>query len=165
MALRPLFALLVVAATAAFVVGVAIERSTGEGHAAEPAGEAAKPAGEAEEASHGAEPAGEADEASRGEQAESHEKLAGIDIEAAPFVALATAASLLIAAAVWLRPRLATVLAVAAVAMLAFAAFDVRELFHQIDEQRAGLAVLAAAIAVLHLAASATALVLRRPVA
>jgi len=145
MALRPLFAVLVVAATAAFVVGVAIERSTGEGHAAEPAGEA--------------------DEASRGEQAESHEKLAGIDIEATPFVALATAASLLIAAAVSLRPRLATVLAVAAVAMLAFAAFDVRELFHQIDEQRAGLAVLAAAIAVLHLAASATALVLRRPVA
>jgi hypothetical protein len=46
--------------------------------------------------------------------------------------------------------------------MLTFAALDIREIVHQADESRAGLAVLAATIAALHLiAAGAAALMLR----
>jgi hypothetical protein len=46
--------------------------------------------------------------------------------------------------------------------MVAFAALDVRELFHQIDEDDGGLALLAGAVAGLHLAAAGVALVMRR---
>jgi hypothetical protein len=141
---RALFVVLVVVATAAFVVGVAVERSSSDEHVAEPAGEGLE------------EPHGE-------EQAD--DQLLGVDIEAAPFVALAAIGSLLIAAGVWLRPKLAAVLALAVVSMLAFTAFDIRELFHQFDEERTGLAVLAGVIALLHLAASVAAFALRRPVA
>ena len=42
--------------------------------------------------------------------------------------------------------------------MLTFAALDIRELTHQIHESRPGLAALAAAVALLHLLAAATAL-------
>jgi hypothetical protein len=38
--------------------------------------------------------------------------------------------------------------------MLVFAALDVRELVHQIDESKGGLAVLAGVVAVCHLAAA-----------
>jgi hypothetical protein len=41
--------------------------------------------------------------------------------------------------------------------MLAFAALDIREVFHQADIDETGLAVLAAIIAALHLAAAAVA--------
>jgi len=43
------------------------------------------------------------------------------------------------------------------VAMVVFAALDVRESFHQSDEAKTGLEILAGAIAVLHLAAAAVA--------
>jgi O-antigen ligase len=93
----------------------------------------------------------------------------GVDIEAAPFVALAVLASLGLAAAAWLRPRWLLLLLVVAATMLAFAALDVREIFHQQDESRTGLAVLAAAIAALHLAAATVAGLMsreaRRPLA
>jgi hypothetical protein len=51
----------------------------------------------------------------------------------------------------------ATAAFVAGVAMLAFAALDVREVFHQGDINESGLAVLAGAVAALHLAAAAVA--------
>ena len=56
--------------------------------------------------------------------------------------------------------RLTTGLPLPAVAliMLAFAALDIRELSHQLHESRPGLAALAATVALLHLAAAATAL-------
>jgi hypothetical protein len=53
-------------------------------------------------------------------------------------------------------------LAVIAGVMLAFAVLDVREVFHQLDEDRDGLALLAALVAVLHLASAAVAGLLRR---
>ena len=81
----------------------------------------------------------------------------GIDIEAAPFVALAAAASLGLALAAWLRPRWLPLLLGIAAAMLLFAALDVREIFHQSDESRTGLAVLAGVVAALHLGAAVVA--------
>jgi hypothetical protein len=86
----------------------------------------------------------------------------GIDIEAAPFVALAAAASLLLALGAWLRPRWLLLLVTIAGAMLVFAALDVREVFHQIDESRTGLAVLAGFVGLLHLGAAAAAGVMGR---
>ena len=62
----------------------------------------------------------------------------------------------------WSRPRSLAVLGVVAAAMLLFAVLDVREVFHQVDESRAGLAVLAGVVAALHLAAAMTAGVLAR---
>jgi hypothetical protein len=96
--------------------------------------------------------------------AETHAELKplGIDIEAAPFVALAAAASLLLALGAWLRPRWLLLLVGIAAAMLVFAALDVREVFHQSDESRTGLAVLAGFVALLHLGAAATAGVMGR---
>jgi NO-binding membrane sensor protein with MHYT domain len=56
---------------------------------------------------------------------------------------------------VWTRPQSLLVLGVVGAAMVLFAALDVREVFHQVDESRAGLAVLAGAVAALHLGAAA----------
>jgi hypothetical protein len=64
--------------------------------------------------------------------------------------------------AAWLRPRTIGLLALVAVAMVVFAAVDVREVFHQADEARTGLAVLAACIAAVHLAAAALAAIMIR---
>ncbi len=68
--------------------------------------------------------------------------------------------SLLLALAGWLRPG-AALLAVIGVAMLAFGVLDLREIVHQIDEHKAGLAVLAGIVAALHLAAGGVAWRLR----
>jgi hypothetical protein len=123
---------LIVAATALFVVGVAIERSSGE------TGHHEAVAEEGEEA-----------------EAPSESRPLGVDIEAWPFVALAAAASLgLAAAAAWRRPDAPGLALLVALAMLAFAALDVREVIHQLDAEENGLAVLAGAVAALHLAAA-----------
>lgn len=157
---------LLVAATAAFVVGVTIERSRGEAHP-EPASTVEGEAGEAGEAGHkeGAEsgeetraeesPGAHADEANA-------ETFLGIDYEAVPFIVLAAAFSLALAAAVWLRPESVPLLALVVVAMVAFAALDAREVVHQLDEDNGGLALLAGVIAALHLGAAAVAVALAR---
>jgi hypothetical protein len=171
MALRTLLVGLIVAATAAFVVGTTIERNSGEkrtdteGGGGESPGAHSESSGEAgqahQEGGSGSEPAGK----------ETHPELKplGIDIEAAPFVALAAAASLLLALGAWLRPRWLLLLALIATAMLVFAALDLREVFHQSDESRTGLAVLAGFVALLHLTAAGVALTMcrgaRRPAA
>jgi hypothetical protein len=141
MALRSTLAAVIAVATVAFVIGTAIERTTGETQRAVEGGESAE-----HRAAEGA-----------GSESNGEVKPLGIDIEAAPFVALAAIASLALAAAAWLRPRTIAVLALVAMAMVGFAALDVREVFHQADEGRTGLAVLAACIAALHLAAAALA--------
>ena len=86
----------------------------------------------------------------------------GVDIEAWPFVALAALSSLAFALGVVMRPGDQRLLIVVALAMLAFAALDVREIFHQHDESRTGLALLAGFVAALHLAAALAALALTR---
>ena len=153
---RPLHAVLVIAATTAFVVGVSIER--GNEPAQHAAGEAAAPSGEAGGEGEAQHSAGES-AAGATNATEPHAELRplGIDVEAWPFVIAAALASLALAAAAWLRPRLTPLLALVAVAMLAFAALDLREVIHQADINERGLAVLAGAVAALHLAAAAVA--------
>ena len=108
MRLPVLLVALLLVATAAFVVGVSVERAQGETQA-----EAAPKAGEL----------GHEEGAESGEEA--------------PLVGLA---------------------------MVAFAALDVREVIHQLDEDNEGLALLAGVVAALHLGVAAVALVIvRRP--
>jgi di/tricarboxylate transporter len=64
--------------------------------------------------------------------------------------------SLVLAGAVWVWPRLHPLLVIAIVAMLAFAVLDVAEVVHQLDASRAGLAIIAAIVAGLHLGAAGT---------
>jgi hypothetical protein len=144
MALRSLLGALVLAATVAFVVGATLERNGGE----------ARPAHEAE-AEGGGEAHADGDSESTGRRSEL--RPLGVDVEAAPFVALAAVVSLALALAAWLRPRAAALLALVAAAMLVFAALDVREVLHQVDESRTGLALLAGAVAALHAGAAAAA--------
>jgi hypothetical protein len=153
MARRTLLVAPLVGSTVAFAVGVSIERASADtptepAHAAE-SGEAGESSAE-----HAAEETPQSDEGGS-------ETFLGIDYEAVRFVALAAALSLALAAAAWLRPHWAALLAAIAVAMVAFAALDVREFLHQIDESNGGLAILAAVVAVSHLAAAAVAALMR----
>jgi hypothetical protein len=88
--------------------------------------------------------------------AEKHMELRplGLNIEAVPFIVLACLVSLAFAALAWVRPRWLVGLLMLAGAMAAFGTIDVREAFHQSDEHRTGLVILAVVIAALHFAAS-----------
>jgi hypothetical protein len=158
MSLRVLLVALAIAATAAFVVGVSIER--GDEPPQHAATEAATSSDEHQEAGGEGEQHAEGGSAEGTTNAEEpHAELLplGVDVEAWPFVAVAALASLALAAGAWLRPTLTPLLTPIAVAMLAFAALDVREVFHQADIGESGLAVLAGVVATLHLAAAAVA--------
>jgi hypothetical protein len=168
---RSLLVALLVVSTGAFVVGVSVERSSGDSHdepaAAAESNEAAK-SGEAH-AEEGAEgEASETGEEAHGKEAAAEagedeaERLLGVDLEATPFVVLAAAVSLGLAVAVWLRPEWPLLLGLVAAAMIAFAAVDVREVVHQLDEDNGGLAALAGVVTLLHLAAAAVALSMGR---
>ena len=163
---RRALVVLIAAATAALVVGVALERDARTHEALRTSGEAA-PVRHAAQSGVGSEAAetGESTESGtvsgappRGERVreESSERLLGVDPESTGVLAIAIALSLALAAAVWrgAAPRL---LAVVALVMAAFAALDVREVVHQIDESRTGLTLLALLVAALHLAAAALA--------
>jgi Flp pilus assembly protein TadB len=163
MRLRVVLIALLVAATAAFVVGVSIERSQGEAHA-EPTSKVVGAAGEAgheEGAENGQAVHAEESPGAHAEEGNT-ERFLGIDYEAVPFIVLAAAFSVALAAAVWLLPGSVWVLALVVVAMLAFAVLDVREVVHQLDEDNGGLALLAGVVAALHLGAAAVALALAR---
>jgi hypothetical protein len=112
-------------------------------------------AGESGGESHG-ETAGEA----HGESG-NDEKVLGINYESTPLVILAVLTSLGLAAVVWFA-RLPWLLLLVAAAMLAFAAFDIAEVFHQVDRDEAGIAVLAGFVAALHLGAGLGSAQLRR---
>jgi hypothetical protein len=174
MDLRALLAALIVTATAAFVVGTTLERNNQHTEsAATLKGEGAAATGES--ASHrraeGLPPEttreSPATHAAEGGAKHTHAELKplGVDIEAVPFVVVAALASLGLAAAAWARPRWLPLLLVVAATMLAFAALDVREIFHQNDEGQTGLAVLAAAVAALHVAAGTVAGLMARQAA
>ena len=97
-----------------------------------------------------------------GEQAESPESPAssetvlGLNLESTPLVVLAGGISVALAAATWLSNHKLLLVATALFAA-AFAVLDTAELVHQIDKSAAGLAALAAIIAVLHAAAAVVA--------
>lgn len=183
MGLRGLLVALIVAATAAFVLGTAIERNAGEsGHHDAPssgapaAGEAvdgraapAESGGESSTAhaketgspeagsdSTGAPATPPGTEISEASVDASHAEFRplGINIEAWSVVALAALVSLGLAVAAWLRSQVAWLLALVALAMAAFTVLDVNEIAHQLDVNRSGLAALAAAITLLHGAAA-----------
>jgi hypothetical protein len=146
---------LIVAATAAFVVGVALERHD---RAGEPARSSAAPQQEmptehAREGEGGAAAEG-AEGARRHEAGESSETLLGVNPESTALVAAAVAFSLVLALAVWRASGTWWALGVVALAMAAFGALDVREAVHQASESRPGLTVLASAVAALHLGAA-----------
>jgi hypothetical protein len=158
-----LFVALLLAAAAAFVIGVALERdhahaetahsqssitSAGEEGTHSEAGEEGREATENSETST----TGERDSGEVGD-----ESLLGVDPESTAAVATAVLISLLIAGVVWRWPVVPTLLA-GALFCLAAAAFDVREVAHQTAEGRTAVAAVALVVAVLHLAAAACAM-------
>lgn len=112
--------------------------------------------------SAGESPAAHAAESGAAHSAEQHKELRpfGVNVEAVPFSALAVLASLALAALGWTRPRWLPGLVLIAVSMVVFGVLDVREAFHQSDENQTGLVILAAAIAVLHFGAAGCAAVM-----
>lgn len=149
--MRGMLVALILAATAALVVGVAIERSGEAGHHARSARVGGTATGEGAAAEHG-------DEESGGEESGGEElRPLGVDVEAWPFVVLAAVASVALAVAAWRNPRRGSMLWLVVVAMLAFMALDIREVVHQAGVAHAGLFALAATAALLHLAAAAVA--------
>jgi hypothetical protein len=153
MGIRVVLLALVLAATAAFVVGVAVERASGEAGHHDTASPAAPGKGAAAGEAH-AESGGESQAAHAAGGAAAELRPLGINVEAWPFVIAAVLASLALAAAGWLHPQTPALLAAVAMAMLAFAALDIREVAHQLDIDKDGVAVLAGAVAALHLAAA-----------
>ena len=77
-------------------------------------------------------------------------KLLGIDPEALGLLVSALIVSVLLAAAVWFRPLVPVLIAIVGFGLL-FAALDVREVLHQLDESRTGLIVIASSLIGLHL--------------
>jgi hypothetical protein len=149
---RVLLLALIVAASTTFIAGVALERSgDADHHVTNAASTHREPAEGGENATdHAAETTGDA-----GAGAEL--RPLGIDVEAWPFVTTAVLASLALALAGWARPAHFGLLALTVAAMLAFAVVDVREIAHQLDINKNGLAVLAGLVAVLHFAAATVA--------
>lgn len=168
--LAPLVAVLLVFSAVLFAVGTAIEHSQrahrDQHTAASPATKKGETSGEKTanaESSGSGESSTKAGETTPAESAnptvtsdETHsEKIAGIDPESWPLVGLAIAISLLIATGVyWRRGRWLT--AAAAFGVL-FAAGDIRELVHQIQESRTTVATIAGILIALHLLIAATA--------
>jgi uncharacterized membrane protein len=146
---------LLLASTAAFLIGVVAERSTGDKHD--------EPTAVVREEAEGAHSeAAEGDEAAP-EEHHAEARLLGIDPESTPLLVVAVAAGLGLAALTASRVGGAQAfLVLVALAALAWAALDIRETAHQIDESRS--AAIAAAVAALHVGAAAVAAFLaRRP--
>jgi hypothetical protein len=150
---------LLLASTAAFLVGVLAERTSDDEHK----GSVAVVHREEAEGAHseGAE-AGEGKPAG-GDEHRAEARLLGIDPESTPLLVIAVGVGLALAAltASWVGASRAFLVLVA-VAALAWAVLDIREIAHQIDESRSGIAAIAAAVAALHLATAAIATVLAR---
>jgi len=80
----------------------------------------------------------------------------GVDTESTGAMIAAVAASVVLVAAVWfIRSRIMLIL-VAAFGLV-FAAGDIRELIHQLDESHTGIALIAGVLIVLHLGVAALA--------
>ena len=152
---------LLVASTALFAVGVMAERSSTDAHT-EPAsahvgesGEAARERTGAHEEREGssAGEAGDAEPAAGEPHTDTNEAVLGVDIESTPLIVLAVVFGLALAALAATRfGRLLAVLAAVAAVALAWAALDMREVVHQLDESRTGTAVVATLVTALHFA-------------
>lgn len=173
---RWLLSSLLIAGAALFAIGVAAERNVNDTHTetstetastGEVGTETTAATGEAAEAGGGevahtdettgeaapiAEPAGEG----AGHSESTSETFLGLNLESTPLVIIAAAASILLAVINWRRNVRALLLATMAFAVV-FAVFDIAEVAHQINESRAGLAILAATIALVHVATTVVA--------
>jgi hypothetical protein len=145
-----LFALLMLLSTAAFVIGVTVEKNQGDSHSAVEPGHSDEGTAAHEEAE------GAHSEVGGGASSEGSESLLGVDLESTPIVILGALMSLALIGAVVRWPR-REVLAVAVLFCLGFAALDGRELAHKLDENSGAVAAIAALTLLLHLAAAATA--------
>jgi hypothetical protein len=157
---------LLIASTALFAVGVIAERSSTDthaepavAHAAESGGESGEPAGsDSEGGASEATASGEAGHVESGTDHAETERLLGVDVESAPLVVLAVIAGLALAALGGGPIGLTRGFLLTGVVIgLAWAALDIREVVHQLDEARTGVAVIAIAVAVaaLHLMVAA----------
>lgn len=155
MARNRILAGVIVVATIGFAIGVSIEKSETHSESGETAAQLEAEGAESTEAEESEEAhAGEAGVTESEGESEESEELLGINLESTPLVVLAIIGSLVLAAAAWLRPDLGWLLSLVAVAMLAFAVLDVREVFAKLDEDESGLAALAGLVAALHLVAA-----------
>lgn len=135
--------MLMLLGTAAFAIGVSVEKNQG-------------PAETVTEATHTDEaPEGEGVEGAESPPEQS-ETTGGINLESTPVIALGVILSLAAAGAVMRWPRRG-VFAAAAVFCILFSVFDGREVLHQLDENAGGIATLAALALVLHLGAATVA--------
>lgn len=144
--LAALFTMMVLLATAAFVIGVTIEKNQGRSESSVEQAHSGE-ASETHEQTEGVE---------SGSQSETSETIGGIDIESTPIIVLGVAVSLALIGAVlkWPRPE---VYAIAAVFCLGFALLDGTELAHQLDENSGTVATFAGLALALHLGAAAVA--------
>jgi hypothetical protein len=140
--LRGALVLLLVATGCLFAVGSTIERN--HRHHESVAATSTEAGGETGSDSSAPKPAEHAASAEAGAH------ILGIDTESVGLSVVAVVLSLLLAAAVWIRPVTA-VLACVTVFGLVFAAGDGRELAHQLGDANDGLAAVAALLLVLHL--------------
>ena len=148
---------LLVASTVLFAIGVSAERAEraeSDTHAEPSAAQTSETGGQEE----GGEAAGEGEahsETAAGETHAEEERVRGVDLESTPLIVLAVFAGLALAVLTATRfGRLRGFLLAVAVIALAWAVLDVREVVHQLDESRTGLALVAMSVAVLHLAAA-----------
>ena len=159
--LAALAALLLVLSAGLFATGAIVEHaSRGDHHEqAMPGKSEGGEESESSEAIHTDEATNEGQE-----QAERSERIAGVDVESWPLVAAAVATTLALALSLRRRRSRHWLIAVAAFCLL-FAAGDVRELVHQLDESRETVAVIATLLLALHLAITALAAsaITRRP--
>lgn len=89
----------------------------------------------------------------RAEASETGEEILGVNLESTPLVVLAVIISVVLAAATWRSDR-KLILLVTALFAAAFAALDVAELSHQIQESAVVIAIIAGILAVLHASAA-----------
>jgi hypothetical protein len=155
---------LLVASTALFAIGVIAERSSSDthsepaaSHASDTGGESGEPGGAHSQG--GASEATESGEAGHAESGSEHadsERLLGVDVESTRLVVVAVLTGLALAALAACRigVRRRFLLAVVVIG-LEWAALDIREVVHQLDESRTGVAVVAMAVAALHLTVAA----------
>jgi hypothetical protein len=148
--LAALFTTLMLLSTAAFVIGVTIEKNQGHSES----GVEQAHSGEAPEAPEQTE--GETTGTETQPETSESETVAGVDVESAPIVLLGVVVSLALIGAVLRCPR-REVYAIAAVLCLGFAILDGSELAHQLDENSGTVAMFAALALVLHLGAAAVA--------
>ncbi len=156
--LRGALVLLLVGSACLFAVGSTIER-----HQRHHESNAAKAA----EVSKGESGGESGSESGNGEPVQHVEKshgeagatILGVNTESVALTVVAVILSLLLAAAIWLVRSQLVLLAVAGFGLV-FAAGDIRELVHQLNESHAGIAAIAAVLIVLHLAVAAVAALL-----